>query len=484
MSTKIRIGWSQQDITPQRPVSVRGHFNLRVATRVQDPLTTTALAMESGDDVVILASIDLCAVDEEVLTGARAAVAERLPGFDAGRLIVSATHTHTAPFAGQQAGLQREDLYVAALKARYPDFLSADEYSAFVVEQVATAACEAWERREEGYVGWGYSHAVIGENRRVRYFDDRAMMYGSTSAAGFSHIEGHVDHSVNLLCTYDAAQKLTGVLINVACPSQASESGQDFISADFWHDVREAVRRRHGAGLFVLPQCSAAGDQSPHRLLGKAAEDRMLQLKYGGGVERPLNAALRADIGRRLAEAVDDAERALRQDLRDELILKHERRTLALQHWDLSAEEYDTLQTQIAEARQRLAELQDVDPLDGEVTSLRTRVNWCTRAADRYQNPPASVPSEVNVLRLGDIAFVTAGFEYYLDYGDRIKGRSPAVQTFVVQLASGGTYLPTERAAAGLSYGAIPASCKVSPAGGQQIVDEAVGILEEMFAEQ
>lgn len=482
MSTKIRVGWSQQDITPRGPVSVRGHFNLRVATRVQDPLTVTALALESGDDYVIFASMDMCAVDEKVLTGARAAVAERLPGFDAGRLIVNATHTHTAPFAGQQAGLQRDDPYAAALKARYPDFLTVDEYSAFVIEQVATAAVEAWERRVAAYVGWGYSHAVIGENRRVRYFDDRALMYGSTSAADFSHIEGHVDHSVNLLCTYDAARNLTGVLINVACPSQASESGQDFISADFWHDVREEVRRRRGAGLFVLPQCSAAGDQSPHRLLGKAAEDRMLQLKYGGGVERPLNAALRADVGRRVADAIDDAEPAIRQDLRDELVLKHEQKTLALDHWSVTAEEYDTLQAQVAEARQRLAELQDVDPLDGEVTSLRTRVNWCTRAIDRYKNPPASVPSEVNVLRLGDIAFVTAGFEYYLDYGDRIKGRSPAVQTFVVQLASGGTYLATDRAAAGLSYGAIPASCKVSPTGGQQIVDEAVASLEGMFA--
>ncbi|MCE5237410.1 hypothetical protein LLH23_02845 [bacterium] len=482
MSTKIRIGWSQQDITPHRPVSLRGQFNLRIATRVQDPLTVTALAVESGDAGVIIASMDFCAVDEEVLTKARAAVAERLPGFDARRLLVSATHTHTAPFGGQQAGLQRDLEYVAALKQRYPDYLSVDEYSAFLVEQLATAACEAWERRAEGYVGWGYSHAVIGENRRVRYFDDRAVMYGSTSAADFSHIEGHVDHSVNLLCTYDAAQNLTGVLINVACPSQASESGQDFISADFWHDVREAVRRRHGAGLFVLPQCSAAGDQSPHRLIAKAAENRMLQLKYGGGVERPLNAALRADIGRRLADAVDDAEPALRKDLRDELVVKHEHKTLALKHWDLSAEEYATLQTQMAEAQQRLAELGDADPLGGEVTSLRSRVAWCKRAADRYEHPLTSVPSEVNVLRLGDIAFVTAGFEYYLDYGDRIKGRSPAVQTFVVQLASGGTYLPTDRAAAGLSYGAIPASCKVSPTGGQQIVDEAVAILEGMFA--
>ncbi len=78
---------------------------------------------------------------------------------------------------------------------------------------------------------------------------------------------------------------------------------------------------------------------------------------------------------------------------------------------------------------------------------------------------------------------MTVPFEYYLDFGDRVKGRSEALQTFMVQLAGGGSYLPTERAARGCSYGAVPASCRVSPAGGQVIVDEAVGIIKELFAE-
>ena len=81
-------------------------------------------------------------------------------------------------------------------------------------------------------------------------------------------------------------------------------------------------------------------------------------------------------------------------------------------------------------------------------------------------------------------SFVTTPFEYYLDFGDRIKGRSAALQTFVVQLTAGGSYLATARAAQGLSYGAVPASCLVSPDGGQRIVDEAVAILGSMFADE
>ncbi|MGE5532575.1 MAG: hypothetical protein ACM3VW_10725 [Bacteroidota bacterium] len=484
MCAKIMVGWSQADITPNRPVALRGQFNLRIATRVQDPLTLTALAVENGDDQAVIVSMDACAVDVDVFEKAREALAQRLPGFDPRKLIVSATHTHTAPFSGDRVGLQKDRDYADIIRARYPDYMTITEYGALLTEVLIETVCEAWERRTEGYLGWGYSHAVVGENRRVRYFDNRATMYGSTSAADFSHIEGHVDHSVNLLFTYDAQRTLTGVLVNVPCPSQASESGQDFVSADYWHDVREEIRRRHGSDLFVLPQCSAAGDQSPHRLIGTRAEARMLELKYDGGVGRPLNAALRRDIALRLANAMDDAEPAAAKDLRDEVVMKHENHQLDLQHWDLSEQEYVSLKEQIVEANRQLAEMGDTDKLGSSYTALRSRVAWCERAAERYENPLPSVPSETNILRLGDIAFVTAPFEYYLDFGDRIKGRSAAVQTFVVQLTAGGSYLATSRAAEGLSYGAVPASCRVSPEGGQMIVEKAVATIAGMFGER
>jgi hypothetical protein len=482
MSNRIRIGWAQRDITPDRPVALRGQFNMRIATRVQDPLTLTALVLQSGDTHVVLVSMDACGVDAEVLGAARQELPERLPDFDPEMLIVNATHTHTAPFAGA-IGLQKDDDYLEALLAKYPDYMSTSEYSQLLTETLIEAVCEAWEQLDDGSIGFGYSYAVVGENRRVRYFDNSAQMYGSVDTEAFSHIEGHVDHSVNLLFTYDAEQRLTGVLVNQACPSQASESGQDFISADFWHDVREELRRRYHADLFVLPQCSAAGDQSPHRLVAKAAEDRMLRLKYGSGLERPLNASLRKDIARRLADATDDAEPAARKDLRDTAILRAEHHTLELDHWDVTDEEYATAVEQVDEYEQQLAELGDADVLSNQYTYLKSRIAWYRRAIGRYEEPLESVPSEVNVFRLGDIAFVTVPFEYYLDFGDRIKGRSAAVQTFVVQLAGGGSYLATERAAAGLSYGAIPSSCKVSPKGGQQIVDAAVRILDEMFGD-
>ncbi len=68
-----------------------------------------------------------------------------------------------------------------------------------------------------------------------------------------------------------------------------------------------------------------------------------------------------------------------------------------------------------------------------------------------------------------------------MDYGERIKARSKAVQTFVVQLTGEGKYLPTQRAVAAKSYGAGIESNLVGPDGGQMIVNEQVRIINEMF---
>jgi len=83
-------------------------------------------------------------------------------------------------------------------------------------------------------------------------------------------------------------------------------------------------------------------------------------------------------------------------------------------------------------------------------------------------------------VRLGDIVIATNPFELFLDFGIQIKARSPAIQTFVVQLAGNGSYIPTERALAGKGYGAEPVSNPIGPEGGKMIVEETIKILKNL----
>ena len=98
----------------------------------------------------------------------------------------------------------------------------------------------------------------------------------------------------------------------------------------------------------------------------------------------------------------------------------------------------------------------------------------------------------MHVLRLGDVAIATSPFELYVDYGVQIQARSPAEQTFLIQLAAGpwSGYLPTPRAVAGGSFNASPMnnysatvmSNRVGPEGGQALVDQTVEAINAMWA--
>jgi hypothetical protein len=120
-----------------------------------------------------------------------------------------------------------------------------------------------------------------------------------------------------------------------------------------------------------------------------------------------------------------------------------------------------------------------------DVTDAFGQMNWHRNVVRRYEQQQAgsglSLPVELHIVRLGDIVFATNPFEYYLDYGIQIKVRSPAVQTFLVQLTRASTYLPSPRSIVGGSYGSVPGSFKVGPEGGQQLAEYTVGAMRSLW---
>ena len=92
------------------------------------------------------------------------------------------------------------------------------------------------------------------------------------------------------------------------------------------------------------------------------------------------------------------------------------------------------------------------------------------------------LPAEAHIIRLGSIAIATNPFELFLDYGNQIKARSLAEQTFLVQLACGHEgYLPTEKAEKGGHYSAFVASGSVGHVGGEQLVRQTLQEINRMF---
>ena len=89
---------------------------------------------------------------------------------------------------------------------------------------------------------------------------------------------------------------------------------------------------------------------------------------------------------------------------------------------------------------------------------------------------------ESHVLRLGDIAFATNPFELFLNYGNQIRARSKASQTFLIQLCCGAFgYLPTEKAEKGGHYSAFVGSGSAGHEGGEILVRKTLEEINEMF---
>ena len=89
---------------------------------------------------------------------------------------------------------------------------------------------------------------------------------------------------------------------------------------------------------------------------------------------------------------------------------------------------------------------------------------------------------EIHVLKLGDVAFATCPYELFLDFGNRIRSRSKAAQTFLVQLCCGNKgYLPTEKAEKGGHYSAYVSSGTSGHEGGDLLVRKTLTEINKMF---
>ena len=472
---KLSVGWASADITPPQPAALCGQFQRRISTRVKDPLTATALAIEARrqDEVLdqaVMVSADVVCIRRADLERVRALVKPRVPDLDPAKIILNTTHTHTAPAL---VDAREEDYHpyeiMCTFVYRVPEkgVMQPRDYAELFAARVADAVVEAWKARKPGGVSWALSYAVVGHNRRAVYAKGHSRMYGATDRADFDTFESTFDPGVELLFTWDDAKKLTGVAVNLACPSQEVESAS-YVSADFWHDARVELRKRHGQELFVLPLCGAAGDQSPHLLFRKQAE-ATLRRRRG-------NLSPRQEIGRRIAAAVGDGLDLAKGDIRTEVPFIHKMQLIPLPVRKVTRQEYES-----AKAGAQSLEAKGPEKLDSP-NYIWWRIKSNIVARYEIQEKEPTCQTEVHTMRLGDIAVATNPFELYIDYGLRMKARSPAEQTFVVQTACDAlAYLPTERGVAGGHYSAEIMSNIVGPKGGRVLVERTIESLKAMW---
>ena len=496
--SKLLVGWAEESITPEKRISLAGQFAERISEYVETPITATALAVESEGEQLIICSCDLVGIGENLIAAVRENVKKENAGIDPDKIILGAIHTHSShTYArGNKANktsiynvqeildtfLPKEKQYQMKVSPKGDDYMDADESLAFLTERITKAILTAWKNREAAKYAAGFGRAAVGMCRRVCYSDGSAKMWGDTNTATFTELEGGNDSGIEMLFFYDQNEKLTGVMANVACPAQVLEHRM-FISSDYWGKVKALLREKYGEDLFVLGLCSAAGDQCPRDLVRWVNPEEPID---DPNIERPDYIERNADpsmfdikgswlVGRRI---VNEIEMALEEvtEKYDEAILRHEKLTLDLPLRRVTDKEY----AEAIEAMERYA-ARVVGHVNFE-DNAKMYIHTGTIIRYRQQHTQNIEPVEVHIARFGDIAIATNPFELFLDYGNRIRARSRARQTFLIQLACGAEgYLPTEKAEKGSHYSAYVSSGSVGHEGGDLLVRETVERINSFF---
>ncbi len=493
---RLKIGWGRRDISTTEQVSLPGQMYMRISSGIHDPIFATALCLDGGEDVVVFLSVDMGVIRPGIQTEVRAKIKELNPDIPTDAVIMNATHTHACPSEMQTPETTPDGAYV------YPGL----KHREFYVRQCAEAVCEAWNRRADAGMAYGYGYAVVAHSRRTIYLEDQGVanpkavapngfgvMYGNTKKDSFSHYESGADHFLNLMFTFDANDKLTGIVVNVPCPSQVSEHFTK-ISADYWHDVRELVKKEYGEDVYVLPQCAPAGDLSPRVLHYKEAQARRMELKYGLGYD-PATAgfsnynkciAERYDIAERIMDGIRDVYGWAKKEILTQIPVRHRKLNVKLNRRMVTEEEKSWCENNIEALKNMIPDETTGTPeeIRKAVSNFNSVRNRNLRGIERFkiQNENPYLDTEIHVTQVGDIAFATNRFELYQDFMHRVQARSPFIQTFCVQLSGdeGGSYLPTQRGMNNKGYGSSIFDNAVGAEGGQQWVEYTLEALTEL----
>ena len=497
---KIKIGWGEVSLLPEngKKVSLAGQFYERITDKVESDITATALAVECGNEIAIFCSCDLASTSKKLLDKVRENLS-KTESFPLDKVILNAIHTHTSYVYANRSDTTRKfgsslDVLTKLMpNVKYEklvaysgdDYVKPEEAYELIADRIAQAIILAYNNRSEGGYAQGFGRASVGLCRRVVYNDGSAKMWGDVDTATFEELEGGNDSGIELLFTFSKNKKLTGVIVNVACPAQVLEH-RSFISSDYFGKVKEYLREKYGKDIFVLGLVSPAGDQCPRDLIrwvepeSPIDDPNIIRENVKPRKQDPSMFDISGCklIGKRITnEIIYSLESLTSSDYVFDSVLKHSVLNIDMPLRRVTPKEKEDALKAIKEFSK-----ENGDKAINFKDNARLHVHAGIIARSEVQDDIDVVPIEVHVLRLGNIAFATNPYELFLDYGNKIRARSYAEQTFLIQLCCGAYgYLPTLKAEKGSHYSAYVSGGTSGHAGGDLLVRKTLDEIQNLM---
>lgn len=397
MNNTFQAGAAQADITPTVGVSLAGQFNARYTENVDDPLYAKAVVLDDGKIRIAMVVLDLIMILGEDVEEIRAQISERV-GIVPENVMIGCTHTHTGPPTRKIPA--RDEVWME-----------------WIITRVADCVVMATRRLQSARIahGRGEQHD-ISFCRRYLMKDGTVHMNPRAGDPNIVRPVSPIDPAVGVLYIEDLNAKPLAVVAQFSL-HYVGAGKDNAISADYYGHFA-AVMRQH---------------------LG---EDCIPLLFNGTSAQIISRSALQADRDRGHVKA-----RRVATALAGEVIKMISRESLNDTH------ELGAVSTKVKLKLQRVKEkdveiakqiLDDNDPCPGE-GPFSFAVGQPIREGLRraysshvlgLAKMPATVNAEVQVLRIGDSAWVALPGEIFSEIGLAIKGQAPAHHTFVIGLAN------------------------------------------------
>jgi hypothetical protein len=405
----LSAGAATIDITPTWfPVLVNGGMLSDTADRVTSPLHARAIVLDDGRERLAIVVVDSCMMPRPFLDEAKALAAQRTR-IRPERMLISATHTHSAPAAMSCLGTEADPRYVPFLRIKLAEVIAAAEAN-LVPARVGWASAEApdhtalrrWIRRPDRLGEDPFGNPTVRANMHAgRHWDD---VIGES---------GPEDPTLSLI----AIQSLDGLPLAVLANFSMHYFGDTPpLSADYFGLFSEGLKKH----------------LEPPGLTNRPPFVGILSHGCSGDIWRR-DYTLPPDATREPSIA-EYTESLLRIALAAHQTVPYEDADLAMSEARLTLNRRVPDRQRLDWARRVIAGMEGRSPTN--VTEVYAREQILL-----HEQPTAEVV--VQAVRIGEIGIATTPTETYALTGWKVKLQSPLPQTMVFDLANGADgYIP------------------------------------------
>jgi len=424
----FRAGAYAMDVTPTNfPVHVLGMFTDRISDTVADPLFARCLVLDDGEERLALVVVDSCMMPRDLLDEAKAR-AQRLTGLRPDHILISATHTHSAPAVMGGLGTPADT-----------------NYARFLPPLIAEGIERAVQNLAPARIGWTVTQAPEHTHtRRWIYWSDkmptdpfgertvRANMHPGYQNPAVIGPSGPSDPDLSILSIQSPQGRPVALLANYSMHYYDSP----MISADYFGKFarkiarllgapqEEAVARLPGVNAAAAGQATSGPAGAPPSFLGimsQGTSGDQMWMDYG----QPQNPPGLEAYSEAIAQKVFAACQSIQYRDWVPLATREAKLTLNFRWCD----------------DQRLAWAQElVATMRGRLPCTLPEVYACEQVYLR-QRPTAEL--KLQAVRIGDLGITALPNEVYAITGLKLKAQSPLQPTFNIGLANGAEgYIP------------------------------------------